>query len=131
MKSFRRQNNWRQIFSLLSFFGGRGLVFVFAGLGLALMVVSSFSPTLAERTRVSVMDSIAPIIEIVAVPLQTITMGARDVTGLSQLKADNKQLRADNEKLRQWYQTALFLEAENKALKDLLNVKTNPEYSVI
>ena len=131
MKSFRRNTALKNTLAFVPFFRGRGLIFLFLGLGVLLIALSSLRPTLAENIRVLILDQLSPVIQVFAVPIQTITMTTRDMTGLSQLKAENKQLRVDNDKLQKWYQTALFLEAENQALKDLLNVKTAPDYTVI
>ena len=131
MKSFRRQNRLWNIQTFIPFLQGRGSVFIFLGLGFILISVSSLYPAISENVRMAILDRMSPVIQIFSIPIQTVTLATRDMTGLSQLKAENKQLRAENEKLQQWYQTALFLESENKALKGLLNVKTAPEYKVI
>jgi len=131
MKSFRRQKGPHKTLTFPPFFRGQGIFVLFLVLGITFIAISSLYPPLAERVRVSILDQLSPVIQVFSVPIQTVTLATRDMTGLSQMQAENKQLRADNSKLQKWYQTALFLEAENKALKDLLNVKKEPEYTVI
>jgi rod shape-determining protein MreC len=50
-----------------------------------------------------------------------------NATGLAEMKAENARLLGENERLREWYQRALALQVENKALQSLLNVKISPE----
>jgi rod shape-determining protein MreC len=45
------------------------------------------------------------------------------VSGMAEIKAENAKLKAENVRLKEWYQTALMLQAENQSLKKLLNFK--------
>ncbi len=54
-----------------------------------------------------------------------------DLAGISHLRTEIAMLRQENSRLREWYQTALMLEAENKSLQELLNVKIEPRYSFV
>ncbi len=96
-----------------------------------LMVVSSFKPHIIEPVRNSVVDVFSPVLFVVSVPFQHVAIFFHDVTGLAQLQADNLRLEQENVKLRDWYQTALLLNSENKSLRELLNLKVDPQYKNI
>ncbi|MGB4058298.1 MAG: rod shape-determining protein MreC, partial [Alphaproteobacteria bacterium] len=105
--------------------GGASLIFVIAALGS--LAFSAVNPDGVGAVRVRVMDALAPALGVVTVPVQSAAMFVRDVSGLAQIQADNARLEQENVKLREWYQTALLLEAENKSLRDLLHVRVEPE----
>ena len=79
----------------------------------------------------SAADATAPVLNVVSTPIQKAAIFIRDVTGLAQIQAENARLTQENIKLREWYQTALLLEAENKSLRELMNVKVDPTHSYI
>lgn len=95
------------------------LVFVAFGI----LVVSTVSPRSVEGFRAGAADVFAPALNAVAAPLQKAALFVRNVSGLAELQAENARLAEENARLREWYQTALLLEAENKSLHELLNVK--------
>lgn len=109
---------------LLAATSASGLLIVLA---FVLMVVSAFSPQAVSGFRGAVIDVFSPIINVVALPVQKTSLFIRDVSGLAQIQAENARLIEENAKLREWYQTALLLEAENKSLRELLNVRIEPE----
>jgi rod shape-determining protein MreC len=92
-----------------------------------LMVFSVVAPQSVSNMRVMVTDLAAPVLSVVSLPLQKTAIFVRDVSGLAQIQADNARLSAENAKLREWYQSALLLEAENKSLRELLNLRVEPE----
>ncbi len=96
-----------------------------------LLMVSIFNPPALVRVRVFTMDALSPVVETISMPVQFVSQSVRDVTGLSQLQARNAMLETENARLKEWYQTALLLEAENKSLKDLLNLKQEPGFKYL
>ena len=96
-----------------------------------LLLVSLVNPQLWQSQRSASLDTFGPVIGAVSKPFQVIADGLAGMTGLAQLKAENVSLKAENEKLKEWYQTAMLLQAENQSLKDLLNVLPEPEQSYI
>ncbi len=73
----------------------------------------------------------APVLEVVTLPMQTAALFVRDVSGLAALQSENARLKEENSRLREWHQTALLLEAENKSLRELLHVKLEPQNKYI
>ncbi|MEZ5919091.1 MAG: hypothetical protein R3D66_04005 [Alphaproteobacteria bacterium] len=76
--------------------------------------------------RSSTADALAPALGVVTQPFRKAVMILQDVSGLAELQAENTRLSQENARLREWYQAALLLEAENKSLQALLNVKIEP-----
>lgn len=96
-----------------------------------LMLFSVFAPQTAASIRVMATDVLVPVLEVVSLPLQRTAIFVRDVSGLAHIQAENARLLEENIKLREWHQSALLLEAENKSLRELLNVRVEPENKYI
>ncbi len=111
--------------------GGSLGAFVFIVLAGLSLIVSLVSPQSFNGARAQVSDVFAPVIYAVNKPVQDAVALARNVTGIAEMQATNTRLQKENAKLRLWYQSALKLEAENKSLKTLLNVKLEPGYDYI
>lgn len=95
------------------------------------MLFSALKPQAFDGMRAGVADVFAPVLGVVSQPLQRAGLFVRDVTGLAALQADNARLSQENETLREWYQTAMLLEAENKSLRNLLNVRIEPQNTYV
>lgn len=107
--------------------GGSLGSFVFISIALVFMTVSILAPAGVSSVRTTISDMAAPVLSAVSKPAQEAAAFVRNISGLAQLQAENARLSAENEKLREWYQTALVLESENQSLRDLLNVKVQPQ----
>ena len=101
------------------------------GMAGMMLRVSLVNPQLWQGPRIAALDASAPLIAAVSKPFQVVSDTFSDMTGLAQIKAENVSLKTENKKLKEWYQTALLLQAENQSLKDLLNVLPEPEQSYI
>lgn len=97
-------------------------------LSIILIIVSATRPSAMEGTRAIISDIFAPVLSSVSLPFQSMSLILHDITSFAQIQADKARLEQENERLRQWYQTALLLESENKSLKDLLNLDVDPKY---
>lgn len=97
----------------------------------ALMLLGKADTLLAERARMALADSLAPIYAFVAGPLGAIRASGTDVSNLIALTAENARLRQENERLRQWQSVALALDAENRRLKANLHWVPDPAPSFI
>lgn len=106
----------------------RGMAQRFAYLGLivaafALMLLGKVDTVLVERARTHVTDAVAPIMDVASRPLDAVRQGVEEAEALLDIRAENDRLRQQNERLLRWQAAARKLEAENRELKALLNVK--------
>ncbi len=114
----------------------RGLVHRFAYVGLVfaafgLMMLGKVDAVLMERMRTVVTDSVAPILDTLSRPIEEASRFIYKVESLWGMYEDNQALRADNQRLIQWQAVARHLEAENTALRELLNYQPGPSPSYI
>jgi len=92
----------------------------------ALMLLGKADTLLVERVRTTVTDAMAPVLAILARPVDTIGDMVEQAQELTELRADNAELRRDNERLRNWQAAAQKLEAENAALRELSRLTVEP-----
>ena len=96
-----------------------------------LLLASSARPQMLHGIQTGVADIISPAIAMLARPIQQAAEFVRNVSGLAELQSQNIQIQQENGRLREWYQMALLLEAENRSLRDLLNLKLPALHSYI
>lgn len=114
----------------------RSLVGRFAFLALvasafALMLLGKADTVVVERTRTAFVDAVAPILDALSRPAATVASVIDNVRELADLREHNAVLREENERLLRWQAAARLLEAENTALKDLLNFVPDPQASFV
>jgi len=114
----------------------KGLIqrFAFVGLVVAafgLMLLGKADVLLVERIRIQVTDALAPILDVLSRPVATVSDVVDQVRELASLREQNTGLREDKVRLLQWQMVARRLEAENKALRALLNFVPGPEASYV
>ncbi|MGN7437973.1 MAG: rod shape-determining protein MreC [Alcanivorax sp.] len=102
---------------------------IFMGISVILIAASTFRPAAFEGARNVTADIFAPALSTVGMPFQQVTMFLHNVTNLAQLQADKSRLEEENMRLREWYQTALLLDSENRSLRELLNLQVDSSYS--
>ena len=84
-----------------------------------------------EKLRTMVTDAAAPVLYAVSKPVSDFVSSFDGVATMRSLKAENIRLKEENAKLKEWYETALRLQAENQSFRDLLNVRADPELSFV
>ena len=104
----------------------------FAYLGLilaafALMLLGKADAVLMDRVRTHATDAMVPILDALSRPAATISDIVSQAKQLVDLRSQNVELRTDNERLLQWQSAARRLEAENQALRGMLNFQSTPE----
>jgi rod shape-determining protein MreC len=82
---------------------------------------------LVERARVLVADMTAPILDLASRPVGGAVDAIEQVQGLAALAGQNAQLKESNQRLQGWQAAAYRLEAENKALRELLRMVPDPD----
>src|SRR6202041_1452730 len=86
----------------------------------AIIVLGKADQLLFDSLRTSVTDTVAPILDAVARPLNAVGNVVDRAKLAVTTYQENVRLQAENEKLLQWQQTALSLAADNKELRGLL-----------
>ncbi|NBX65865.1 MAG: rod shape-determining protein MreC [Proteobacteria bacterium] len=87
-----------------------------------LMVTHLVARPSLDRLQQTIFDVAAPVISYAQKPIDQLHDRLDSLLAWASIRHENESLRAENEKLKEWYQAALMLESENKALRDLLNV---------
>src|SRR5271165_5501040 len=95
------------------------------------MLLAKADVLLAERARMTLADSLAPIYALVSEPLGDVRAVVNEAEALWALRAENEHLRAENERLRRWQSIALALDAENQRLKANLHWIPDPAPSYV
>ncbi len=115
----------------LPFLGGRLFSLVLLLLALLSFLISGIMPGSVQILRTNVTEAFVPVLMAVNKPIQDAVLFVRGVSGLATLQAENTKLIQENMRLREWYQAALILEDENKALRDLVKLKVAGKNSYI
>lgn len=105
--------------------------FAFVFLAVALIGVSKVAPEATARLRAFVTDQAAPLLSAASAPFVALSDTIDNMTQIRSLRAENIRLAAENLRLKEWYEKALYLEAENQSLRDFLNLKKDPELAYI
>ena len=90
------------------------------GASLALMVLGKSESPIVERARLTVTDAVTPIMNGLSRPLASIREAYDNAREFLDLREENAALREQQARLVQWQSVARQLEAENRALRDLL-----------
>ena len=90
------------------------------GASLALMVLGKSESPIVERARLTVTDAVTPIMNGLSRPLASIRQAYDNAREFLDLREENAALREQQARLVQWQSVARQLEAENRALRDLL-----------
>lgn len=96
-----------------------------------LMVLSTVRPEYFAGIRSALSDRFAPLLSAVSLPFENLSVFMGNIQGMAILRAESERLKAENVRLREWYHMALLLESENKSLRELLNLKADPEYEYV
>jgi len=96
-----------------------------------LMLLGKADSLLLDRARSAVVDAVTPILDAASRPVATINQLVAEAEGLAALRAENLELKGRNERLLHWQGVALRLEAENKALRELLQLAPEPYQTTI
>ncbi len=103
------------------------ITFVFLiTLAFGLMMLGRSDAQLIERARIAVMDGVAPFLDLMTRPVDTVGDAIASAQELANLRSENERLKAENEALRHWESAAHNLNAENEALRRLTNMTPDP-----
>ncbi len=91
------------------------------------LLLGKADPKVFDRARMVVTDAFAPVLDALSRPAATIADVVSQARELVDLRSQNIDLRSDKERLLQWQDAARRLEAENQALRGMLNFQPAPE----
>jgi rod shape-determining protein MreC len=101
------------------------------GTAVGLLIIGRTDPKIFEETRMSLIDSTAPMLDALSRPAATVTDAIDRVRELSHIRETNAALKAENARLLQWQHAARTLFAENDQLRSLLRYSGDePAHSV-
>ena len=111
---------------------GNGLANRFAYIGLllaafALMLLGKADVVVMERVRSHVIDSVAPILDVLSRPAASFDRVVKEAMSLSTLREENLRIKGENQRLLEWQSAARRLAVENRQLKLLLNFAPGAE----
>src|SRR5690625_166270 len=86
------------------------------------IVLGRLETTVIDRARVMVVDSAAPVLELLSQPLHAVERVTEGFREMAELRQVNENLRVENRRLTAWHHKARRLEAENMRLRRLLNL---------
>ena len=101
------------------------LLLILAAAGV--LIIGRVDTITVEHIRVQVIDAVAPVIEVIGRPVESINSAVQKVEEIYLVFDTNQKLRDDRNKLLHWQSLARKLEAENRSLKRLLNFEGDLE----
>ncbi len=100
----------------------RFALFFLICVAIALMMLAKNESIVIEKARAAVTDAVSPILEFAVRPVATINEMIDQGQQLVHLAAENTALRQQTERLAHWQTVARQLEAENQAMRQMLNL---------
>jgi len=113
------------------FWGRLNSSFILTVTAFFVLAASVLRPESLSNVRTGFSDAISPFVIAIGQPVQNAVNFVDSVSGVAELRAEVAQLRSENARLKEWYQTALMLQAENQSLQELLNLKVEPKHQYI
>lgn len=130
MKSRLKNRSVSSTASLAVLNGSTGSL-IFILLAVFFLLATFAKPSMLSGARMGVADLFTPVLSAISQPFQNMAAAVSGISGKAALKAENTKLTMENARLREWYQTALMLQAENQSLQKLLNLKVNTDHKYV
>lgn len=92
-------------------------------LSFVILLSNVISSDLNTSVRHMISDNTVVVTDILQKPIDQIRMTTQRLTAMWNMQSHSEMLVAENKRLMEWYQAANRLSEENKALRELLNVK--------
>ena len=90
-------------------------------LSMMMIVLGKADIVLFEHARTRLADVLAPVLDVVSEPIDTVAFGVRRIENHFSVYGENEGLREENARLLQWQEVARRLETENAELRELLH----------
>jgi len=91
-----------------------------------LMLLGKAEVVVVERARTALLDVLAPVFGALSQPADAVSSAVGEVGRIARVYQENQKLRTEVRRLEQWQQAAQRLDAENQALRGLLNFPADP-----
>ena len=91
------------------------------GAAIGLLILGRTDPRIFEKTRMALIDSTTPVLDVLSRPVATVSELVQEVRELASLRETNTVLKLENARLLQWEHAARTLLVENDRLRTLLN----------
>ena len=95
------------------------------------LLVGKADTVAVSRARMALIDGLAPLLEAVATPIQTVRRTVTDISDYMHLADENRALKAQNDTLMEWQRVARELQAQNNSLRNLLKFTPDPSASFV
>lgn len=109
----------------------RLLVGLLVILMLGLFLIWRIDSPRVERFRAAVIDRVVPNMDWAMAPVTGIANLVSDFRSYQQLAEQNQQLRRELQQMKAWREAAIQLDQENAKLRDLNNVRIDPELTYV
>lgn len=109
----------------------RLLVGVLVVVMLGLFLIWRIDSPRVERFRSAVIDRVVPNMDWAMAPVTGIANLVSDFRSYQQLAEQNQQLRRELQDMKAWREAAIQLDQENAKLRDLNNVRIDPELTYV
>jgi rod shape-determining protein MreC len=93
----------------------------------ALMLLGKAEVVVVERARMALLDILAPVFGVISQPAEAVSGAIGEVGHVTHVYQENRVLREQVIRLEQWQEAARRLDAENQALRGLLNFPVDPQ----
>ena len=87
------------------------------GAAVGLLILGRNDPKNFEHVRMSLIDSMTPVFDVLSRPVATVAYLLQEVRELASLRQANVELKAENAKLLQWEHATRTLFVENDQLR--------------
>jgi len=95
------------------------------------LVLGRFEPAAVERLRTAMIDTMAPILDVLARPIDTARQAAEEIESHMDLRSENTRLKGEVERLNAWQALARNLVEENKSLRQLMGLAADPQTTFV
>lgn len=106
-------------------------LFVFLALSISLIVIGKVDQELASSLRMSIVNGVVPVIEVVSHPVNAFHNAKHSVNNFFHTRQDNIILRQQVAKLQRENHHAAYIMAENARLKELLHFTSSQKASYV
>ncbi len=98
---------------------------------IGLMILGKTGAPIVERLRLTISDTVVPVLDALSRPVASARAVIDEVRGLVNLRSENARLQSENERLRHWQVVARKLDQENTAIRGLLAFAADPRPAFI